>query len=156
MICRPNCLHFTAGILHRRFETATPVGTAIARTQRPLSTANESSVIVIATAYTLWGHHILQNMSSPAAQPKTHTTFSKVQHRQFNSPRKDTAIWHFLFLSAHPLVWCYYTSTCSSILKQQFSNTFPTTVCGISWVETDWAKCKILRFISLRTLKWTV
>jgi hypothetical protein len=170
MICRPNCLYFTAGVVHRRSKTTTPVGITTIRTQRPVSSDKDPSVIFIATAYTLWGHHILQNLSSVATQAKTHITFSKVQHRQFNSPQKDTAICQFL-LAAHPLVCCYNISKCPSILKQQFSNTgwsksicaphdystnirctetfclpciFSTIVYSISGVKRDWAQCKIL------------
>jgi hypothetical protein len=150
MICRPNCLYFTAGVARRRFETTAPVGITFIRTQRPLSGDNYSWVILTATAYTLWGHHILQNLSSLATQAKTHITFSKVQHRQFNSPQKDTALCHFL-LAAHPLVCCHSISTRSSILEQHFSNIFPTIVCGISGVKRNWAQCKIQSFISLRT-----
>jgi hypothetical protein len=141
MICRPNCLYFTAGVVQRRFETTTPVGIKVIRKQRLLSSDNDSSVILIATAYTLWGHHVLQNLSSLATPANTHTTASKVQHRQFNSPQNDTAICHFL-LAAHPPVCCYYISTRSSILKQHFSNIFPTIVYGISGVKRDWAQCK--------------
>ena len=153
MTCPPNCLYFTAGVMQWRFETTTPVGITITPTERPLSIDKDSSVILIATAYTLWGHHILQNLSSLATQAKTHITFWMVQHRQFNSPQKDTAICHFL-LAAHPssLLLLYFHMFFD--LKTKFFEYFSHyCVRHLRRQKRDWAQCKILRFISLKTLK---